>query len=71
MANYNNMFNQFIGQFKVLLSWITGTTAGIIISLEQLGQSVMTVITSVAVSFITYFLTRYLAKKFPPNSQKP
>ena len=47
------------------IEWIIGASAGAFITWTQLGQSLLSIITAIVITVITFFVKRYLDKKYP------
>lgn len=50
---------------KNLMAWIAGSIYGVFVTYEQIGHSLLTIISSCIITLITFFLTRWLSRKFP------
>lgn len=60
--------NKFILTVKQYIGWIVGTGYGWIVSFEHLAQSFLTIVTACMITVATFFINRFLNKRFPKQS---
>jgi hypothetical protein len=70
MAQQDDFMTYITINIKFLLSWVAGTSTGVIITIDQLGQSFMSIVTSCCVAIFTYFITRFLQRNYPTKKIK-
>ncbi len=46
------------------ISWIAGSATGAIITWKQLGQSLLSIVTAILITVLTFFVKQWLHKKF-------
>lgn len=61
--------NKILIEIKHHLGFILGAGTGWALSWEQILHSIFTVITACTVTVATFFINRFLSKKFPKHSK--